>query len=419
MSTWIQTDSSRDTFLLIDLGTTTVAFLLLDGCGVILDSLLISNPQTPYGSDIISRLQYANEGGLSFLSHLIRKQLRSSIEQLLNQNHIAPKNISHCYIGCNTGMVHLFMGYPCNELVVAPFIPYTKKVTTVLDFMVGDAVVNVTIFPCISGFIGGDLVAGIYSLDFESRKDTTLLIDCGTNGEIALLHKGKCYTASVAAGPAMEGGSLSCGGAGVPGAVTEVYLGGIAPRVRTIHNKLPVHICGTGAISCIAELLKHDYIDSSGLATKKFPHDALFLSKTMDGKGISFNIEDVRQMQLALGSIRAGYETLFSICKLDLEDVDYVYLSGGFGCEISLTSAFVCHLFPDVWEGKIQAIGNSCLAGLQKYVLKGGVEFLNHVVSDHTFIRTVSLAKSNVYRELFPKRMEFLAHNSKCRNSKL
>lgn len=394
----------NNTNILIDLGTTTIALFLsnADLLKTPSTSLLLPNAEIPYGTDVISRLQYANNGNLSFLSALIREQLKSAVKQLLLQNNLTTNQISHCYIAGNTSMIHLLMEYPCQSLISYPFSPFNQKA-----ILRADLPIPTTIFPCISGFVGGDIVAGLYALDFEKRTDTALLIDCGTNGEIALVYKGKSYVTSVAAGPAMEGGNLSCGGASVAGAITNITLGGIMPKIKTIQNKLPIHLCGTGAISCIAELLKNHYIDEFGLPTKKFSDESILLTKTANGQPITFNMDDVRQMQLALSSLRAGYETLFYECGITPNDIDHIYLAGGFGCQINLEDAFICHLFPYEWKKKITFVGNSCLAGLYAYSLNEKPDFLEQISSKNSFVQTVSLAENDMYQSLFIKHMSF------------
>lgn len=391
-----------DKFLLIDLGTTTIVLLLADAEGTVLDSLMIPNNQEPYGADVISRLQYACGSGLATLSAIIRGQLKTAGKQILRKNNLLPMDITHCYLAGNTSMIHFLMKYPCETLGVAPFTPYDKS-----PVILKDTPIPVTIFPCISAFVGGDLAAGIYSLDFEKRKTTALLLDIGTNAEIALLHQEKCYVTSAAAGPAMEGGNLSCGGPSIPGAIYEVNLNGILPRVKTIKNKIPHHICGTGAISCVAELIRNGYIEPSGVPTKKFATRAIMLAKSVEGHSVAFTADDVREMQLALSSIRAGYGTLLSTCGIEPSDVDVVYLAGGFGCEVDISSAFTCRLFPPEWEGKIQAVGNSCLAGLYKYSVNRDTEFFEAVTAENSFIYSVPLADNKTYQTIFLKSLTF------------
>lgn len=163
----------------------------------------------------------------------------------------------------------------------------------------------------------------------------------------------------------MEGGGLSHGCPAIPGAVSEVSLRGIIPRIQTIANKLPCGICGSGAISVLAELLSQQYMNADGTLTSKFPENGILLAKA-PSSDIIFTSNDVRQMQLAVAAIAAGIDTLCREAGILPENVDSLYLAGGLGYHIPLEKASSLGMFCDIFLGRIHCVGNSCLNGLAK-----------------------------------------------------
>ena len=227
-------------------------------------------------------------------------------------------------------MIHLLLNLSLQGMVGYPFTPEIPD-----NFSFTHNGVSVHVLPWLSAFIGGDITAGLLSLSFDTRNDTCILADLGTNGELVLCHKNHLYTASTAAGPALEGGGLSHGCPAIPGAVSEVSLRGIIPRIQTIANKLPCGICGSGAISVLAELLSQQYMNADGTLTSKFPENGILLAKA-PSSDIIFTSNDVRQMQLAVAAIAAGIDTLCREAGILPENVDSLYLAGGLGYHIPL-----------------------------------------------------------------------------------
>lgn len=258
-------------------------------------------------------------------------------------------------------MVHLLLGLSLEGMTAAPFTPVDVS-SGKLSFHQNST--EIQILPWLFAFIGGDIVSGMLYLNFDSRKDTCLLVDLGTNGELALVYDQKIYTAGTAAGPAFEGGGLSCGTPAVPGAISDVSLRRILPQTQTIGNKLPIGICGSGAVSILSQLLTCRYMDPSGILTDKFPEDGLILSRTSSGQMIRFTKQDVRQMQLAVAAIGAGIDTLCHTAGISVNDVDQLYLAGGLGYHISISKAAASGMFSGVELDHIHAVGNSCLLGL-------------------------------------------------------
>ncbi|MCI8365499.1 MAG: ATP-binding protein [Eubacterium sp.] len=347
--------------VLIDLGTTTIAIVYYSSLHkTVFYSEVFPNPQLPFGADVISRIKYDTE---AIHKHELTHIIHDTLSQHYNSFLASHKKVSieTCLIGGNTTMIHLLLGLSLEGMKAAPFTPVEVSPDK-LSFHRGGT--EIRILPWLSAFIGGDIVSGMLYLNFESRKDTCLLVDLGTNGELALVYDQKIYTAGTAAGPAFEGGGLSCGTPAVPGAISDISLRGILPQTQTIGNKLPTGICGSGAVSILSQLLTSRYMDHSGILTDKFPEDGLILSRTPTGKEIRFTKQDVRQMQLAVAAIGAGIDTLCHTAGISVDCIDQLYLAGGLGYHISISKAAASGMFSSVDVTHIHAVGNSCLLGL-------------------------------------------------------
>lgn len=256
-------------------------------------------------------------------------------------------------------MIHLLLGFPLDGMTGAPFTPYPAK-----QWRYHYKDTEIVILPWLSAFIGGDITAGLLCLDFDRRLDTCLLADLGTNGELALLHQGILYTASTAAGPAFEGGGLSCGCPAISGAIADFEWNRIMPKLKTIQNKLPIGICGSGAISILSELIRCGLLQENGTLAETFPTDGLPICNTATKNPIIFTAKDVRQMQLAVAAIGAGIDTLCIKAGISTQHINSVYLAGSFGHHISIKKAIVTGLFSDVGISRIFPAGNTCLRGL-------------------------------------------------------
>lgn len=391
---------SADT-LLIDLGTTTVALALIDSVsGALRQTCVFANPQTAFGADVVSRIQAACLGESGALRDATARALAERAGQLCAQNHQPLADITSCYIGGNTTMIHLLMGYDCSPLAGSPF---TLQEDSPAPFWHNspEGSCHVTILPWLSAFIGGDVTAGLIACRMTERDTSALLIDLGTNGEMALYHRGTLYTAATAAGPAFEGGGLSCGCPGIPGAICRVQLKRLRPALATIDNKLPLGLCGSGAVSLCAELLRHGYVDRQGILTERFPADGLRLALSAQGAPILFTAEDFRTMQPAIAAIAAGIDTLAHSAGIRPEEIEEIFLGGGFGFYLEPDDCHALGMFSSLRPQAIHAMGNTCLRGLYDCA----------VFPDRALhlppVRLVSLADSPVFQKQFIRHMTY------------
>lgn len=397
----------------VDLGSTTLAAVMTDVSGAVLAQASAANSQRNYGADVISRMQASNNGNRHRLQECICKDLEQLFMTLIHQTGEQVK-ISRIAIAGNTVMLHMLRGYSCEKLGVYPFEPVSLKLESLpyeVLFQEISACSGSTVYllPGLSAFVGADITAGLYSSGFWKHKDhdPAFFIDLGTNGELALGTQEGYITASTAAGPAFEGGGLSCGIPGIAGAIAQVSYLYHRVRVRTIGQKKPCGICGSGALEATAALLKEGLLDTEGLLVPELFEKGLLLAYREDGSGIYLTQADIRKIQMAKAAIRAGIEVLQEKYQetTGIEFVNRIYLAGGFGYYLSAETAIAVGLFPLEWKERIVVCGNTSL--------KGAIAFLSDVSCADAFEQicsknqSIRLESNPRFQELYVNHMRF------------
>lgn len=420
----------------IDIGTTTIAMeLFKSNGGKRLHAVTLLNHQRVFGADVISRIRAANEGHGEELQKLIRRDLEEGIIRLLKESGVSGSSIRHIAIAGNTTMGHLLMGYSCKTLGVYPFTPVNIGIIrTSVSELLGEGLIMetaeedtmaagakgyasltfgdtcATFLPGISAYVGADIAAGMLACDFDRREKPCLLIDLGTNGEMVIGNRDRILVTSVAAGPAFEGGNISCGMGSVPGAICNVTICNETvgePRIflHTIGDQPPRGICGTGVIETTCELVKAGLVDETGMLNEAYFTEEVELAKTPEGRPITFTQKDVREVQLAKSAVRAGLETLLKRYGITYEDVDQVFLAGGFGYKADPEKMAGIGMFPEEWKTKTTAIGNSSLAGAACYLTSTEAESrLKRLVE---ISAEIELASDKDFNELYMRYMFF------------
>ena len=231
------------------------------------------------------------------------------------------------------------------------------------------------------------------------------MIDLGTNGEMGIGNRNKILVTSTAAGPAFEGGNITWGTGSIQGAICNVDLKDNQLNIRTIGDTEPVGICGTGVIETAAELVKAKLIDETGLMAEEYFEDGYPLAKTAKGELIVFTQKDIRELQLAKSAIRAGVETLILRYGVNYNQIDKVYLAGGFGFKMDMEKAVAIGLLPEELRGKMEAVGNSSLGGAVKYLTEETSRaFLEHIVMVSS---EIDLANDITFNDFYMKYMFF------------
>jgi uncharacterized 2Fe-2S/4Fe-4S cluster protein (DUF4445 family) len=249
--------------------------------------------------------------------------------------------------------------------------------------------------PCISAYVGADITTAILASDME-KDSCSLLIDVGTNGEMAIWKDGRFACCSTAAGPAFEGAGISQGTMAIQGAISEVWVENGTVKYKTIGDATPVGVCGTGLLDAVACMLDLEVIDPSGYLEEDWE---------IGNSGIFITAEDVRQVQLAKAAICAGIETLADTCGVGCDQIEKVYLAGGFGSYLRPESCGKIGMIPEVLVDKIQVIGNG--AGIGASMILQSTECLSHAERIAADAESVELSASEVFMDKYMERMFF------------
>lgn len=358
----------------IDIGTTTLACLLLDGrTGETISSAGMLNPQCSYGGDVVARIQAAAGGALEELAASVRDGLCSLIRTACQKADITSDEIDVVSVVGNTCMQQLFMGISIENLTAPPFIPELRKaeLKKASDHLPLLKNAKMLVVPDIAGYLGADTIAGILATGLYEKPQLTLLVDIGTNGEMVLGNKERIVACATAAGPALEGAKISCGMRGAKGAIDHVWPENGRIAYSVIEGGKPIGICGSGLIDLLAVLKKEKLIDRRGKIAlpEQRPEYASFLKADDNGRSfvltpdIFVSQADIRELQLAKGAIAAGIELMMNECNVQTEDIKEVYLAGAFGSFINKESACEIGLLPPDLQDRIKVAGNTALSG--------------------------------------------------------
>jgi len=382
------TDRSGAYGIAVDIGTTTVVCYLLDlTTGVQLAAASRQNPQCMAGADVISRIHYTveNKTGLGELQTKIIQTIDELIGELGRTAGISSRHIYLSVLVGNATMQHLFLGLACRSLSLLPFSPVTTDALTAnaVDFPITNMNPRgkIVFMPGIGGFVGSDTVGAILAAEgIGDRKKCQLLLDLGTNGEIVLSTPTGRYACSTAAGPAFEGANIKWGMQAVNGAIDSVHLAEDL-FCHTIGDQPPRGICGSGLIDAVSELVKAGMVGASGkivdpeeIASPKLAgriaqngrkKEIILVAaeKSHNGEQITLTQQDIRQLQLAKGAIRAGVNILMRVAGVAFADIDTILLAGAFGNHLKRDSAAGIGLFPGSEADKVIALGNGAGEG--------------------------------------------------------
>ncbi|MDD4797870.1 MAG: ASKHA domain-containing protein, partial [Eubacteriales bacterium] len=368
----------------VDIGTTTLAAYLLDlATGEQLAADAALNPQKVRGDDVISRCDHARQDGPDEMMKMVLDAVGAMVERMCRSAGVSSDEVYQMAVVGNTVMLHLFAGVSPEHIAQAPFIPAWADAWRIDAATLGLAINpagEVLLLPCIAGYVGADTVAAILSCGLHEKKEQALLIDIGTNGEIALCAHGKIYTCSTAAGPAFEGAHIRCGVGSVPGAINTVGMHEGKLRFTTIDNQPPCGICGSGLVDLAALLIEQGAVDETGMLDADGAAQAL--RPYFDDEGFWLDADariglvqrDIRELQLAKGAIAAGIQVLLHEAGVTLDELEHVYLAGGFGTYLDQRNAGIIGLIPRTLLGSTRAVGNAAGAGARAVLLSRAME---------------------------------------------
>ena len=343
----------------MDIGTTTVSAKLIDlDSSAPLDIISELNDQRAFGADVMSRIGAAREGKTEELFSAINMQAAGILRSFIERRKLS--HIDKLTVSGNTTMLHLFLNVNPGGMGELPFTPAFLEGRELRGEELSLPAGMVTVLPSISAFVGGDISSGLAALDILKMEGPSLLVDIGTNGEMALFNKGSILCCSTAAGPCFEGAEISCGLGGVSGAISRVELSGEGPAktvsIATIGNEAPRGICGSGLIDAVAVMLEQGIVDETGLMEN---HPSGYTL----APGVSITNKDIRQFQLAKSAILSGIKILCARQGLNLKEIENVFIAGGFGFFINKKNAVAAGLLPAEFLDRITISGNLSLGG--------------------------------------------------------
>ena len=388
-----------------DIGTTTVVCHLVDlATGKTLATVGEGNAQRPYGGDVISRIKASMEGCRPALTAAITGQLDRMIRALCASAGADVGEVRRMAVAANTTMCHLLAGLAPDGMGAAPFTPLSLFGEDYEARALGlpfDGPVYLA--PAVSGYVGGDITADLLAADLDRAEKPVLLIDVGTNGEMALGCGDRFVCCSTAAGPAFEGAQISCGMTAAPGAISSVEYREGQLVCPVIGGGEGTGLCGSGLIDAVAVMLDLGALDETGrmmdveedegdIPDAALPY--LFLTEEEEpafrlAEGVWITQSDVRKLQLGKGAIAAGARVLMDECGLTCKDIGGLLLAGGFGSYIRPESAARIGLIPAPLLPVTRAVGNTAALGARMAL-----------VSREGRQRLDALQKNMEYREL-------------------
>ncbi len=411
----------------VDVGTTTVVAQLVEmNTGRIMGVTGAPNPQASYGEDVISRIIYAcNKNGLEELHHVIIQDINRLIEELISEKNISHDDIIAMVAAGNTTMSHLLLGLmPCS-IRLEPYVPVADIYPQISAKEIGikinpDAIIEV--LPSVASYVGGDIVAGVLACGISESSEITGLIDIGTNGEIAIGNNEWLVCCSASAGPAFEGGGTRCGMRATKGAINEIRISDGKIDYKTIGNAKPRGLCGSGLIDCIYELVKNKIIRPDG----KFERDNkderfaivddipqyTLVPKEKSGtkEPIVITEMDIDNLMKSKGAVFAAMKSLADYIGISFDQIEKLYVAGGFGNYLNIEKAIGIGLLPDMPREKIEFVGNTSLAGAR-------ISLLSEEALEKAFI--ISRAMTNIELSVYQPFMDefvaalFLPHTNK------
>jgi uncharacterized 2Fe-2S/4Fe-4S cluster protein (DUF4445 family) len=364
--------------LAVDIGTTTVVVFLEDleshrNLGV----QSFPNPQQAYGADVISRIHYCigEPAGTEKLRQELLDAIAGAGLTLCSSLQLNPKRIGRLAFAGNTTMQHIARGVSPEPLAVYPFTPVFLEEQSISGFIKEFSQATAELIPSLTSYIGADIVAGFAAVSLNGSAGWKLFLDIGTNGEMVLWNGDRIFTCATAAGPAFEGARISCGMAGVDGAVCALNPDG---TMETIGNKPPVGLCGSGLVDAVALLLESGVVDSSGYMEdgRQTTDDRRQMTDERGYVGHPSSVirllpQDIRELQLAKGAIAAGIEVMMTEAGIGVEEVGQVFLAGGFGYALHDWSAARIGLIPAGLEKKLIRSGNTAGLGARLWLHSG------------------------------------------------
>ncbi|MGB8312243.1 MAG: ASKHA domain-containing protein [Halobacteriota archaeon] len=376
----------------VDIGTTTLVVELVDlKSGAVIDSRSDYNKQVVYGEDVLSRILYTEEhkDGIRKLTSTIRYGINDLIRELVIDNKMRYEKICRAVISGNTVMMHLFYGLDPKYIRHEPYIPVMSYVPQMKAVKLGLSVnpnAYVYALPCRSSYVGGDVTADVIASGMSDRKEISLLIDVGTNGELVLGSESFLASCSCSAGPAFEGGEVEFGTRAMYGAIERIWIDDAKVHYSTIGNVRPKGICGSGLIELVAELFSNGIIDRVGkiqldknniriqVGGSGSQFVVAFKDETAINKDIVITDVDIQNILRTKAAVYASSNVLLKTFGYKFTDLTDVFIAGSFGNYLDIKKAVTIGLLPDLPLDIFKFIGNGALGGARMVLLSKSMQ---------------------------------------------
>ena len=366
----------------LDLGTTSLAGLLVDlQTGKILAKASGGTGQIRYGADVINRIIESDKlGGRRRLQDaVVKESIIPMLVQMYRSANINPRRIYRMVLAGNTTMNHLLLGLWADPIRMEPFVPSFFQTSYIYVRDIGlkmNPQAELIVAPNIGSYVGGDITAGALVSMIWNRPELSLFIDLGTNGELVFGNNEFLMSCACSAGPAFEGGDISCGMRATDGAIEACTIDKdtLEPTLTVVGGEAPAGICGSGIIDIIAELFRTSAINGKGKFIRENPrilHDehgmgsyVIAWQKDTGGvKDVVINEVDIDNFIRAKGAIFSATQTMLQSLGFDASVIQRVYVAGGIGSGINMKNAVTIGMFPDIPLEHFHYIGNSSQAG--------------------------------------------------------
>lgn len=382
-------EGSRCYGLAIDLGSTSVVFYLVDiSSGETLSTISRDNPQRSHGEDILDRIIFAGkEGGLKILQDKTISLINESIQDITASLNLNPKDIVFISIAGNTTMCHFLLGLDPSHICREPYLPVANTIDPLRTEELGIKChpgAYLYCFPNSGSYFGGDLIAGIIASGMHRKEELSMLVDVGTNAEVVLGNKDWLVACAGAAGPALEGGIISCGMMAQAGAIERIEINPVTLSLtwQTIANTAPAGICGSGIIDLLSEMFSAGLVEQTGKLVKTKDPSRMteirgepafivaFKNETKHGRPIYFTQSDIKNLIRSKGAMYTILNVVVQSVGIDFEDIEHFFVTGAFGIYIDPRKAITIGMLPEIPIERFVPLGNA--AG------KGAVESLRN-----------------------------------------
>ncbi|MEK7307573.1 MAG: ASKHA domain-containing protein [Nitrospirota bacterium] len=362
----------------IDIGTTTLVVYLIDLItGNLVDIASTYNSQIQFGDDVITRIVHAKErGGLKDLNKTVIADINIFLSLFRKTRKIDPDSIDQIVIAGNTTMTHLFLGLDPSAIREEPYIPTANNFPLGFAGELGiktNPNTPIYVFPCVASYVGGDIVSGVLAAGLHKKKELSLFMDIGTNGEIVLGNSEWLVAAACSAGPCFEGSGIKHGMRATEGAIEGIRINRdtLDPEIKVIGNGIqPTGICGSGMIDAVAEMFLSEILNQKGKLQKDISsrvrqgeNGLEFVVYSDKVKDIVLTEPDIENIIRAKAAIYAGFSILLKEVGYTFEDVHRVYIAGGFGKFLDIEKAIILGMLPDLPREKFEYMGNTSIAG--------------------------------------------------------